>query len=341
MPRRRHKLTEAPPPPARGVRAATFRLLLDTAMELIQQDGHIPSVAEVAVRCAISRATAYRYFPTRSALITAVIDASLGPVRAIASDHAGGRERVHELFEQTFPRFTEFEPQLRAAAQLSLEQGALERAGLLEEEPYRRGHRIRILQHAIAPLTPQLPEAVRDRLHHALSIVYGIEPYIILKDIWGLPDREVERIALWRADALIDAALRDGAAAGLPRPPTVAAPARTPAPQHPASWFDKQYDNRARIAEHPEILRQWSQRSALARDTLPNSLDVPYGDAASERLDIFTPPDAEAAPVLIYFHGGYWRARWTSGTSLSSLRPSSKPAPSWYCPITRWHRRRA
>lgn len=216
MARPKHKVTEAPPPPARGVKASTFKLLLDTAMQLIQADGHIPSVAEVAVRSAVSRATAYRYFPTRSALITAVIDASLGPVRTIASDSASGRERVRELFERTFPRFTEFEPQLRAAAQLSLEQGALERAGLLEEEPYRRGHRVRILEHAIAPLAPQLTPAVRDRLHRALSIVYGIEPYIILKDIWGLPDREVERIALWMADALIDAALRDGQAARAP-----------------------------------------------------------------------------------------------------------------------------
>jgi AcrR family transcriptional regulator len=216
MPKPKHTITSAPPPPTRGVKAATFKLLLDTAMALIQAKGHIPSVAEVAVQSAVSRATAYRYFPTRSALITAVIDASLGPVRTIASEKASGRDRVRELFERTFPRFTEFEPQLRAAAQLSLEQSALERAGLLEEEPYRRGHRIRILKHAIAPLAPQLPTAVRDRLHRALSIVYGIEPYIILKDIWGLPDREVERIALWMADALIDAALRDGHAARAP-----------------------------------------------------------------------------------------------------------------------------
>ena len=213
MPRLKHKITAAPAPPTRGVRASTFKLLLDTAMALIQQDGRIPSVAEVAVRSVVSRATAYRYFPTRSALTTAIIDASLGPVRAIASDSANGRERVRELFERTFPRFTEFEPQLRAAAQLSLEQGALERAGLLEEEPYRRGHRIRILEHALAPMAPDLPPAVRHRLHRALSVVYGIEPYIVLKDIWGLPDREVEATALWMADALIDAALRDAAAA--------------------------------------------------------------------------------------------------------------------------------
>ncbi|MEO6364297.1 MAG: helix-turn-helix domain-containing protein [Caldimonas sp.] len=209
MPTRKPMPTTAPPPPERGVKAATFRLLLDTAMGLIQQAGHIPTVAEVAVRSKVSRATAYRYFPSRSALITAVIETSLGPVRALASDNRSGRERVHQLFEQTFPRFKEFEPQLRAAAQLALEQWALERAGLLEEEPYRRGHRIRILEHAIAPLAPQLPANVRDRLHKALSVVYGMEAYIILKDIWGLKDREVERTALWMADALIDAALRD------------------------------------------------------------------------------------------------------------------------------------
>jgi AcrR family transcriptional regulator len=208
--------TPAPEPPERGVKAATFKLLLDTAMALIQSAGHIPSVAEVAQHSRVSRATAYRYFPSRSALINAVTERSLGAVRRFESTHADGRERVRDLFNQTFPRFKEFEPQLRAAAQLSLEQWALERAGLLEEEPYRRGHRIRILDHAIAPLDP-LPRAVRDRLHRSLSVVYGIEPYCILKDIWGLGDREVERIALWMADALIDAALRDAAALRPPR----------------------------------------------------------------------------------------------------------------------------
>ena len=118
---------------------------------------------------------------------------------------------MHELFVKTFPLFKEFEPQMRAAAQLTLEQWALERAGLLEEAPYRRGHRVRILEHALAPLAPQLSPRLRTRLHRALSIVYGIEPYIILKDMWGLPDREVERIALWMADALVNAAVREAA----------------------------------------------------------------------------------------------------------------------------------
>lgn len=208
MPTKR-KPTKAAVQPSSGVRASTFKLLLDTAMELIQQDGHIPSVAEVAVRSNVSRATAYRYFPSRSTLITSVIDASLGPVRSLAPDERKGRERVHELFKKTFPRFKEFEPQLRAAAQLALEQWALERAGLLEEEPYQRGHRIGILDHALEPLKADLKPGARDRLHRALSVIYGIESYIVLKDIWGLGDRELEKTVMWMADALIDASVKE------------------------------------------------------------------------------------------------------------------------------------
>jgi AcrR family transcriptional regulator len=211
LPRPKYKPTEAPQPPSSGVRASTFKLLLDTAMDLIQQDGHIPSIAEVAVRSKVSRATAYRYFPSRSALITSVVDASLGPVRKSQpeDDDRDARERVHGVFKTTFPRFKQFEPQLRAAAQLALEQWALQRAGLLEEEPYRRGHRIGILDQALAPLKPEITPAARERLHRSLSVLYGIEAYTILKDMWGLGEREMEKTMLWMVDALIDASLRE------------------------------------------------------------------------------------------------------------------------------------
>lgn len=213
-------------PPQRGVRAATFRLLLDTAMGLIREAGHLPSMAEVAARCGVSRATAYRYFPSRSALVAAVMDASLGPVRSFSSQAPDGRSRVRDVFEKTFPRFQEFEAQMRAAVQLSLEQWAQERAGTLEEEPYRRGHRVRILGDALAPLAKELPPATVMRLHQALTVVYGIETYMVLKDIWGLSDRSVEKVALWMADALVRAAVEDGTAPAIPTAPgSPAAPA--------------------------------------------------------------------------------------------------------------------
>lgn len=206
--RKKFTITEIPSAPESGPRARTYNLLLSTAMELMK-NGQIPSVAQIAAKADVSRATAYRYFSSRSKLISAVVDTSLGPVRSTPSKLPGGRERVMELFDHTFPRFKEYETEMRAALQLALEHRALERAGLLEEEPYRRGHRIRILDQALEPFKSQMPKPVLQRLHKALSIVYGYESCVVLKDIWNCGDREVETIARWMASALIDAALRE------------------------------------------------------------------------------------------------------------------------------------
>jgi len=100
---------------------------------------------------------------------------------------------------------------MRAALQLALEHGSLERAGLLEEEPFRRGHRRYLLDRAAAPLKAKLGAKAYERLLKALSIVYGIEPYVVLKDIWGATDREVEALSRWVLDALVGTALRQAA----------------------------------------------------------------------------------------------------------------------------------
>ena len=85
------------------------------------------------------------------------------------------------------------------------------------------------------------------------------------------------------------------------------APTAAAAPRHPAAWFDAQYNNRARIPEHLQILAEWAERSAAARAALPATLDIAYGRDPAERLDLF-PAATPRAPVLVYIHGGYWRA---------------------------------
>lgn len=171
-------------------------------------DGNVVSVAEVAAAAGVSRATAYRYFPSHGQLVNAMVQESLGPVRQFESREVDGAARVRDLFEQTFPRFRDFEPQLRAALQLSLKHWALERSGQLQEEPFRRGFRKIILSRAAAPLQGRLGRGQQQRLLKALSLVYGIEPYVVLKDIWGSSNREVDDIARWVADAVIEKALR-------------------------------------------------------------------------------------------------------------------------------------
>jgi hypothetical protein len=102
---------------------------------------------------------------------------------------------------------------------LALEHEGLERAGLLEEEVFRRGHRRDILRRASAPLAKPLGPQGYDRLLRALSLIYGIEIYVVLKDIWGATDREVEGLARWMLDAIVTAALRDAVSPKLRHPP--------------------------------------------------------------------------------------------------------------------------
>ena len=198
--------------PGSGPRARTYRLLLAEAMTLVK-NGRVPSVAEVAVTSGVSRATAYRYFESRSKLISAVIGEGLAPVRTTETAATVGPQRLRELFEKTFPLFKENERHMRAALMLALEHEGLERAGLLEEEMFRRGHRRDILRRAAAPLAAQLGVQGHDRLLKALSLIYGIEIYVVLKDIWGANDREVESLARWMLDAIVTAALRDASSA--------------------------------------------------------------------------------------------------------------------------------
>jgi arylformamidase len=73
------------------------------------------------------------------------------------------------------------------------------------------------------------------------------------------------------------------------------------------AWHDHQYNNRARIPQHPAILAHWTAASEQARARLAGHLDLRYGDGEGETLDLF-PAQRPGAPVLIYIHGGYWRA---------------------------------
>lgn len=73
------------------------------------------------------------------------------------------------------------------------------------------------------------------------------------------------------------------------------------------AWYDTQYNNRARVPEATDILARWTEASALARGKLRARLDLPYGDSAAERLDVFA-AKRPGSPVLVFVHGGYWRA---------------------------------
>lgn len=190
----------------------TRRLLLDTAMGLMQA-GRIPSVTDVAEAAEVSRATAYRYFPTQAALVQATVDEALGPILAWRSESTDAHARVEDLLAFAYPRIDEYEATLRAALLQSMEQWSRRRAGMLgDEAPIYRGNRRDLLSSAVAPLRAEVGAAEFDRLRQALSLLFGTEAIVVLKDIWGLDGEQARAVALWSAQVLVRATLAESAA---------------------------------------------------------------------------------------------------------------------------------
>ncbi len=72
------------------------------------------------------------------------------------------------------------------------------------------------------------------------------------------------------------------------------------------AWLEVQYNNRARVPEFAAFCERWGRDSARARAELACHLDLRYGQAGGESLDVF-PAAQPNAPVLVFIHGGWWR----------------------------------
>ncbi|MFO1180675.1 alpha/beta hydrolase [Ottowia sp.] len=92
----------------------------------------------------------------------------------------------------------------------------------------------------------------------------------------------------------------------MPRPDDL--PHRFPAPTQPdIQWLERMYNNLMRVPDHRDYFARWTAQSVQVRASLPCTLDVPYGEAARERLDAFAAP-RRGAPLVVFVHGGYWKA---------------------------------
>jgi AcrR family transcriptional regulator len=203
------QVQELPPSAERGPRARMKRHMLATAIRLMQ-DGLVPSVSDVAEAAEVSRATAYRYFPSQAAMVRAVVEEALGPIRAWRSSDKDAGKRVSELLGFAFPRMLEYEAIHRAALSQALDQWTRRQAGTLGEEPrIVRGNRKGLLSEALAPLRNSVGRQTFDKLAQSLSLIFGIEAIIVLKDIWGIDDDEVREVALWAAHALVGTAVAE------------------------------------------------------------------------------------------------------------------------------------
>lgn len=209
---------ESPPDydPRANQKQRTRAALVDAAAELLRQ-GTQPTVAEAAELAKVSRATAYRYFPTQEALLVEVaelnptvasVEASF-PALALLSDPEARLTRLLDAFNPIL--FAKQAP-IRTALRVYLDTWfAARRAG--EDNPaVREGRRVRWLDEVLEPVRAALPPPAWSRLRAALSLTLGPEAMIVMKDVCRLDDAEAQAVLRWSAIALLRAALAEAAA---------------------------------------------------------------------------------------------------------------------------------
>ena len=72
--------------------------------------------------------------------------------------------------------------------------------------------------------------------------------------------------------------------------------------------LEHQYDARATVPDIEAELKAYREASAPMYELLPCWRDVSYGSGPDETLDLFPIAGKPRAPLLVFIHGGYWRA---------------------------------
>ena len=185
----------------------TRAALLAAARELVSQ-GKSPSVAEVADAAQVSRATAYRYFPTQEALLVEVpldedaptVADLFGPDNAPADPEDRAALVQGTLYELARDHEQEFRLFLRS----SLTRGMKD--GQTSADPFRGARRAALLREALAPLAGELPAGEIQRLATALSMLVGVEAMVVLRDVLRLDHDEAREAGEWAVRRLVRAA---------------------------------------------------------------------------------------------------------------------------------------
>ena len=191
-------------------RHRTRRDLLQAAARLLKS-GKITTMAEVADAAEVSRATAYRYFPSLEALIceapleAATPDPEMLFANVASSDpveRAVKAERV--LHDVTYRN----EKQLRAMLAHSLLQPS--NGGGSSVVPRRQNRRGAYIAAALAPVKKRVKKGTFDRLVAALSLVYGTESMIVFKDVLQMDEAKARAVKSWTVKTLVRGALEEG-----------------------------------------------------------------------------------------------------------------------------------
>jgi AcrR family transcriptional regulator len=182
-------------------RNRTRRAVVEAASELVR-DGRVPTVAEAAEAAEVSRATAYRYFPTQDMLLAEValwaIGGPLDPLAEPDDEASSVAETMASVVRRVARWSYDNETALRTLLRLSLDPSSGVR---------RPGHRVDWIADVLAPARDQLDDESYARLSASLTLLFGIDPVVVMTDIAGVSREQAIDALAWTARTLVEEAL--------------------------------------------------------------------------------------------------------------------------------------
>ncbi|MDP1627767.1 TetR/AcrR family transcriptional regulator [Parvibaculum sp.] len=189
-------------------RQRTRKDLLQAASRLMMRGGK-PNLEEIAQEAMVSRATAYRYFPTADALLLeAALDVATPEAADIFAGESSGNstDRVFCVDAALQRMIDENEPQLRMMLAKSLERSVS--GDSQSDVPSRQNRRTPLIEAALEPAHRKIKPSVRRMLARALALVIGTEATIVTRDVLQLSNADAEKVRRWAIRALVEAAER-------------------------------------------------------------------------------------------------------------------------------------
>ncbi len=171
----------------------TRQMIIERAAELLADPTVSElTVADAAARAGVSVRTAYRYFPTKEALLDGIDDWMMRTAGA-APRYPDRLDQLPAMIRALYPSFDEHDAVLRASMRTPHGREARAR---------RKAQQVRNLTKLVENEAPGLDPVQQKRAAGALHAVLSADSYFNLRDAWGLSLDEAIESTLWGIEAI-------------------------------------------------------------------------------------------------------------------------------------------
>jgi len=204
----------APDKPGRANQRHRTRKDLLVAAARLLKERHNPTMDDVAEAAMVSRATAYRYFPTLDALLVeAPLDGTVPTPEDVFADEPSvdPEERLDQAEAALHDMVYRNEAQLRRMLAYTVDPAA---RGNGDNPPLvRQNRRTALIEGALAPARDRLTDDAYTNLCAASALVFGTESMVVFRDVLPLDPEQARAVKSWALRALVREALEESGGA--------------------------------------------------------------------------------------------------------------------------------